>query len=175
MPNWCKNNLRIVSNGQKVLEILEMLKDEKGRMTFMKVAPQPEELRNTISPVPDDVPIKERERLREKYGADNWYEWNIKNWGCKWDASDSVFYEKDGYNMVTFTTAWDPPIEFLEKLSSMFPNTTFIMQYAEESLYVGAIEMKNGNSWRRDFVEYDGAEAAEKIWGEEWVEVKKGE
>lgn len=32
MPNWCKNNLHIKANGEKVLEILELLKDEDGKV-----------------------------------------------------------------------------------------------------------------------------------------------
>ena len=57
MPNWCKNNLKIKDNGEKVLEILEILKDEKGEFTMNKVVPMPieqekKELIETLLDVP---------------------------------------------------------------------------------------------------------------------------
>ena len=174
MPNWVKNNLRIKSNGEKVLEVLEMLKDEHGQVTFEKVVPTPEELLTEPSPQRDD---KKAKKFKEKYGAEDWYNWRCKNWGCKWDAGESGFYEQDGYSMVSFTTPWSPPREFLEKLSKMFPNVTFVLQFAEEGDgYVGKMTAKNG------FVDVyypeegvDMTAINDNIWDEEWITNWKGE
>ena len=174
MPNWVKNNLRIKANGEKVLEILEMIKDEKGDMTFEKVSPTPEELGNEPSPQRDEEKAK---KFIEKYGADDWYNWRCKNWGCKWDASESGFYEEDGYSMVTFETPWSPPKGFIESLSKMFPKVEFEMQFAEEGNgYVGEITAKNG------FVDVycpeEGVDIVainDSIWDEEWITDWKGE
>lgn len=168
MPNWVKNNLRIKSNGEKVLEILEMLKDEGDNMTFEKVVPTPEELLTEPSPQRDD---KKAKKFKEKYGADDWYDWRCRNWGCKWDASESGFYEQDGYSMVTFETPWSPPREFLESLSKMFPKVEFEMQFAEEGRgYVGKMTAKNG------FVDVHCPRESlnivainNGIWAEEWI------
>lgn len=175
MPNWVKNNLRIKTNGEKVLEVLEMLKDKSGDMTFEKVAPMPDELQDTKSPVPDDVPQEERNRLAEKYGADNWYDWHCINWGCKWDASESGFYREDGYEMVTFSTPWSPPKTFLKKLSSMFPNIEFEMQFSEEGmLFVGALVAKGGEM--RYYIPPDNLEeTSDSIWNEEWLNISDWE
>lgn len=175
MPNWCKNNLRIIDNGEKVLEVLELIKDDKGEMTFSKIAPLPKELEDTTSPVQDDVPKEERERLKKKYGADNWYDWQIQNWGCKWDASESAFYKNGEYWMVSFQTPWGPPIEFIQTLSKKFNKMTFELQYADEEYGqqpLGEAIISEGS------VMYDGPEEgteeaekfAESVWGEEWVE-----
>lgn len=168
MPNWVKNNLRIKANGEKVLEILEMIKDEDGNMTFNKVAPMPEELETEPSPQRDKEKAK---KFKEKYGADDWYNWRCKNWGCKWDASESGFYEQNGYSMVTFQTPWSPPRNFLESLSKMFPNVTFEMQYAEEGNgYVGQMVAENGKIM--SFEPKDDANTTainDFIWSEVWV------
>lgn len=175
MPNWCKNNLKIVSNGEKVLDIMELLKDEDGEMTLNKAVPMPKELEETSSPVRDTVPKEEREKLIEKYGADNWYDWRLKNWGVKWDASNSGFY-KDGDDwMISFSTPWGPPCEFMKKLSEQFPKVTFILQFADEGMgsyplgectYDGGVELVDGPE--------EGTEEAEDfanhVWDEEWVE-----
>lgn len=174
MPNWCKNNLRIVSNGQKVLDLLEILKDENGQMTFSKFMPMPKELETTSSPVRDTVPEEERKKLVEKYGADNWYDWRCNNWGCKWDASESAFYKNGDDWMISFQTPWGPPIEFLQALSKKFKEFQFELQYADEGLGqqpLGEAIINEGS------VFYDGPEEgtaqaeafADCVWGEEWV------
>lgn len=181
MPNWCKNNLKIVGNGEKTLELLELLKDDDGEMTFNKFMPMPKELETTSSPVRDTVPDEERKELVEKYGADNWYDWRIKNWGCKWDARESEFW-KDGDDwIVSFQTPWGPPVEFVQALSKKFSNMEFVMQYADEGMGqppLGEANIVNG------VIMYDGPDEnsdneereafADKIWDEEWVDNWKG-
>lgn len=49
---------------------------------------------------------------REKYGIFNWYDWNIANWGTKWNAySQSI---KD--NTIIFDTAWSSPTPVFDGL-----------------------------------------------------------
>lgn len=175
MPNYIKNNLRIKANGEKVLEILEMIKDENGNMTFEKIAPTPKELEIEPSPQRDKEKAK---KFKEKYGADDWYNWRCKNWGCKWDAGESGFYEEDGYSMVSFTTPWSPPKEFLEKLSKMFPNVTFALQFAEEGDgYVGQMVAEEGAIQGIYHPDDDANTTAinDSIWAEEWITDWKGE
>ena len=174
MPNWCKNNLRIKDNGEKVLELLEYVKDENGHFTMNKAVPMPEELKTTSSPVRDTVPDEERKRLIEMYGADNWYDWSCKNWGVKWDANDSGFW-KDGEDwIISFSTPWGPPCEFMKKLSAQFPKMTFILQFADEGIgsyplgqctYENGLECIEGPEEGTD----DAETFANSVWDEEWV------
>ena len=56
MPNWCNNTLTINENSNDL--ILDVLKDylnEKGELSFEKILPIPDELKNTISPTPKDA------------------------------------------------------------------------------------------------------------------------
>ena len=174
MPNWCKNNLKIIGNGEKVLELLELMKNDKGEMTFNRLVPMPDELKETTSPTPESVTEEERKKLRDKYGAENWYDWHCKNWGCKWDASESQFYEDDGQWMVTFTTPWGPPVEFVKNVSKQFPKMTFKMQFADESerdYPLGESTFSNGEEFTDGPLEGtpQAEEFADKVWSEEWV------
>jgi hypothetical protein len=49
-----------------------------------------------------------------------WYNWCCNNWGTKWDFGKDEYYDpakiEDGKVMVSFNTAWSPPIQFYEKL-----------------------------------------------------------
>lgn len=175
MPNWCKNNLKIESNGEKVLDLLELIRNDKGEMTFSKLVPLPDELKDTTSPVRSTVSQEERSRLMAKYGADNWYDWQCKNWGCKWDASESEFWEDGGDWMVTFLTPWRPPIEFMRNLSKQFDKITFTLQFADECLGhypLGEVIFMGGEEYK-DCRPEGGSDKAKKladaVWGEEWA------
>lgn len=174
MPNWCKNNLKIKGNGEKILELLELLKDGDGQMTFNKLVPMPKELEGTTSPTPDTMPEEEKQRLIDKYGATNWYDWRVKNWGCKWDASESDFYKNDDEWMISFETPWGPPIEFMKSLSKQFGKMVFKLQFADETQNdppLGEATFSNGEMYvdgpiagtpqAREFASY--------VWDEEWV------
>ena len=74
----------------------------------------PKALHDTTSPCEAD------EALQKKYGASNWYDWAVHNWGTKWDISDEgLEYEdtEDGYATISgwFDSAWAPPIEAYNK------------------------------------------------------------
>jgi hypothetical protein len=62
----------------------------------------------------------------------NWYDWNIDNWGTKWDASETrLSWECDDL-VINFDTAWDVPHEFIEKLSHMYPDVIIDVYAYEE-------------------------------------------
>lgn len=46
----------------------------------------------------------------------NWYDWNISNWGTKWNAYESCIYGHEDYDSLCFKTAWSHPKEELIKL-----------------------------------------------------------
>jgi len=169
MPNWCMNNLKIEGNGEKMLELLEFIKNDNGEMTFEKFMPCPKELEESPAPNNDEDKAKEFEK---KYGAADWYHWRLQNWGCKWDASESTFW-KDGDDwFVQFQTPWGPPINFFDKLSQQFNKMTFTLQYADESEHdspLGETMFKNGIYHD---VNMDGDENfASCVWDGEWVEL----
>ena len=85
--------------------------------------------------------------LRRK--SNYWYDWNITNWGTKWEASDVVRTEitkhKDEYVIeYDFTTAWSPVSELLLLLSENWPRLAFFYEYQEEQGWGGTVVMKGG-------------------------------
>jgi len=94
--------------------------------------PCPEELKATVagragadgSAAQLALETQERQNV-ELYGARNWYEWQIGNWGTKWD----VGREKDHplrrlpaqakRLTLVFDSAWSPPIEFYNHLRTV--------------------------------------------------------
>ena len=103
MPNWCSNNVEFhndnVAEVAKLEAHLQFLdKREKGESAeaglFAYFVPRPPE------------------------AEDNWYDWNVSNWGTKWEASIySWTKENDNSITINFDTAWSPPTALYEFLA----------------------------------------------------------
>ena len=87
-----------------------------------------EESEVVLIPVENNTEEKCRQLVAE-FGADNWYDWNIKNFGTKWDASATEFDCDEGHFNVWFDTAWSPPGVFLEGAQVMYPQLDFELVY----------------------------------------------
>ena len=83
--------------------------------------PCPQELRDTTSgffsdPVEQAKLDAQQAANQLKYGYPTWYEWMIDNWGTKWDFgddnADTGYKPGDTELILTFDTAWSPPVEF---------------------------------------------------------------
>ena len=150
MPNWCYNSLIVSGNKETLADFVSKTiiptdknddwEDERGKFTFNILHPLPKPLEGGFSPLPrkegeDDTQYKERiaENIR-LYGAEDWYEWNIQNWGTKWNASStSIQILEDDLFHVRFNTAWSPPIEWIKKIVPMYPELEFELTFDEES------------------------------------------
>ena len=128
MPNWCQNKLLVW--GKDLTAFREWL-GEDVKLTLAKIAPTPKEL------IERQAPFKgtEEESIAfvVKYGYDNWYDWNVHNWGTKWDIEAEFDEVSSNENMMffSFPSAWSPPTIAIQKLSEMFP-VNFQIIYAEE-------------------------------------------
>lgn len=141
MPNHCENDLTVFGEGAQVNEFLNMFLTNEGA-TMNKIVPMPQDLDSSISPLPKregetDKQYTARMRNYKKlYGADNWYDWRINNWGTKWDLYEFYEIERNNINgefafSCSFWTAWGPPILWLYKASNKFPSINFHFSYME--------------------------------------------
>lgn len=75
------------------------------------------------------------------YGATDWYNWRIKNWGTKWNAETTYVDEESGF--AEFTTRWSCPFEILEELAKY---TDIIVSYTDEDMgsNYGVYTIKDG-------------------------------
>ena len=93
---------------------------------------------------------------RPQEEEDNWYHWNLDNWGTKWGCYDQ---DVEG-DQLHFTTAWDTiSDELLNRIAKHFPN--FIFEYEEEQGWGGVITYKNGQLYQHETYDIPewGAEA----------------
>lgn len=79
----------------------------------------------------------------EQKNGRNWYDWNIENWGTKWNAYDTVIlqdipdhpipdYDGNHTLQAVFDTAWSPPTPVVRRLAHDFPDTEIYHEYIDE-------------------------------------------
>jgi hypothetical protein len=157
MPNHITNIVTIKGEEKAIAKVMKLIKgdDEAQFIDFNRIAPIPKELQGTRSPmktiskeeyIEQERKIKagetdeyfgisrcltaeQRKEYMETFGADNWYDWQIANWGTKWNAySQSLVND----NTIQFDTAWGTPLAIMENMSKKFPDVTIEVRYADE-------------------------------------------
>lgn len=172
MPNWCFSSAVISAKTEKELE--EFLKfirtkhisyhrdfathDIEGETygVFWNFC-KPEDINAYFygSTPTDEQPDKKIEP--------EWYEWNMANWGTKWDIyppmEDEAHIIKDpngnNYFFVwNFKTAWSPPEPMYREMAVEFPNLTFEYEVTEEAnFYAGKVLCQDGEVVISDWVD----------------------
>jgi hypothetical protein len=79
----------------------------------------------------------------KKFGTDNWYDWQTRNWGTKWNAYEQISLDE---NTIEFDTAWSTPLQAMVHLSKKYPQVEFQVEYADEDFgyNVGTYLLING-------------------------------
>lgn len=106
MPNWCLNKV--------VIRDLKGSKKTKEKMDAVIHALNLCNIHDSLEFFDSIVP-------RPKVYNDDWYEWNVKNWGTKWGAKElffNVYDNRDGVT-ITFDTAWSPPTPVLDAICEL--------------------------------------------------------
>jgi hypothetical protein len=132
MPNWCSNYLRITSEDKTTIDkIRKGIESDEG--LFKLFYPIPEELNYLVGHPPTKTD-EEIQALKEKYGATDWYDWSLKNWGCKWDACDIDIHEDEEDSLsMRFSTPWAPPIDFYKNFVNDY-KVEIYADYNEEGM-----------------------------------------
>jgi len=173
MPNWVYNSLTIEGNAEDISAIKTQLNQPFQRQHDQwNMETRQMELQdvtysnpifafwNIIKPTNIEAYNKQSDHslpMEEQlmFKGDNWYDWNVTNWGTKWDVavSDNEQYpetelinEEDWSDRLTysFNTAWSPPLPAIATLSEQYPNLEFTLSYEEETGWGGEIEFLNG-------------------------------
>ena len=128
MPNWCNNTLTI----QGPTDTLKPLWDEAQKTGLLNaIKPMPKELEDTTSPAP-----KEGTPQPLVDGFDNWYDWRVANWGCKWDVdTEGLEFTDNGDGTASiagwFDSPWGPPIEAYNTFCDDMDNCSLESFYEE--------------------------------------------
>ena len=108
---------------------------------------------------------------------DWWYNWNVANWGTKWNCSE-VWSDRvdngqtiEGETSYNFDTAWSPAEPVVAALAKQFPTLSITHRYCEGGMgFAGQVVYLNGEEVARD--EYDGD--SDKFPDEAWFAGEDG-
>ena len=135
MPNWVSNGLTIKGTESELTEFSKILKYTREGKTDAD-----------ILSFHSTVPLPESE-------SENWYNWQIANWGTKWDACEiegeglpfrKYEHSKEFLLGYGFNTAWSMPSEWLVTTSKAYPSLTFNNVWTEEQGFQGVLRAKAG-------------------------------
>jgi len=173
MPNWVYNGLTIEGNPESVKKMMEQLNQPYARVHDQwNVKTQQMEKQQVTYPnpifsfwnivKPTDMATYELQKDPNHddsiidFKGNNWYDWNVRNWGTKWDVAvhsnetypdTTVEDTANGENHVVhynFNTAWSRPMSALINLSSQYPDLLFTLSYEEETGWGGECEILRG-------------------------------
>ncbi len=137
MPNWCENTLTVkIDNADEVIK--EITSEENLDFSLIVEVPDTPAYRNEYEVSQDEI------RNDDTF----WYDWNIKNWGTKWNASDShIEWVDDSHFIIAFQTAWSPPTPIVYALSEKYPNAVVGLEYREYGMdFEGVLICQNGKT-----------------------------
>jgi len=168
MPNWCSNNLYVSGD---LTRFNEWMQDE---FLLNKIVPMPDELKKS-EPFNENSP--NRNELKQKYGAYDWYDWRVQKWGTKWDVSEPRIETHGSTSiLISFETAWSPPQMAIQSLAEKFPELKLKLSYLEEGNGFVGYDIWEGGEYCKWESEDDSSTdewkkiAAEEFGWEETVE-----
>ena len=177
MPNWVYNGLTIEGKPESVTKLVEQMNTPFTRVhdNWNTTTGQMEKQLTTYSnPVfafwniikPTDIEAYQKQPEYKpnasiedmmKHDGNDWYNWNLRNWGTKWDVavsnndeSPETYMEgpvQNGENLVVyynFNTAWGLAMPALTNLSSQYPDLLLTLSYEEETGWGGELELLRG-------------------------------
>ena len=176
MPNWVYNGLTIEGNPDQVKSLIKQM-NKPFIYSITAVGDLSYDVKQTkyVNPVfafhniysyrdagiTDEVYHGQPPRSADfsqamKFDTNDWYNFNVREWGTKWDVAvsednkyPSTYMEEteNGENYVVyynFETAWSRPLPALQKLSAQYPTLLFTLSYEEETGWGGEMEFLRG-------------------------------
>jgi len=92
----------------------------------------------------------------------DWYNWNVRNWGTKWDIRlhrDEIGdfdqnNDGDWYFHWYFDTAWSPAEPAYRAMAKRFPNLSFNYEITEEAnFFAGTMVFENGELVSEEWID----------------------
>lgn len=149
MPNWCSGDLVVEGEPAQLKELMDFLNSPYER----KYAGDGETITKFSNPVFSfwNVVKPEEHEMNAYVNTEAWWDWNITNWGTKWDIAnvDGENSYRTYLNAETldsgkisylFSTAWSPCSPVIELLAENFPTLKFTYTYSETGMDFWGVE-----------------------------------
>ena len=129
MANWVWNYLKVSGKPERIKEFKEKANLDGRVFNFKAFVPfdyDDPDYQDLSEKYPDTEPKEGHEQF-------NYIDWMIDRWGTNRNSLDSTITEETDDSIgYTFTTAWQPPSEFLAALEKIYPDLEFFHDYTRE-------------------------------------------
>ena len=163
MPNWCNNTLTLEHEDPAMIA--------RAKAAFLdgrlldEFIPVPKDLHIVAGSVgakdsPEQIALEAQEKANlEAHGYATWYDYCVNEWGTKWDVGgdDGTYNDIEGGIIVSFDSAWAPPIEAYRKLEDL--GFEIKAYYFEGGMMFAGI-YKDGDD---DYYELEGMTASDAV------------
>jgi len=145
MPNWCQNRVSFYSDNETQLKEVYDIFDNDEPFQHIVPAPDWKTTPNDKGELPVLREMKDTEGrvIHTTYdfpdgkNDDRWYDWNIINWGTKWEIDKGSCDHLDENSFeCEFETAWSPPEGIFYALRQLFPDVDVTWFYDEPGMMV---------------------------------------
>lgn len=135
MPNHVYNTMSVTGSREALKAFAEKAKHEDREFSYWNFVTPPQEALDSGEYWETNGFIKGE---RKGDTPNNWYNFNNREWGTKWDTYD-VYAENRGDNewQVSFTSAWSPPMPVFEAMVGQHPDLEFSFSWEEEQGWGG--------------------------------------
>lgn len=173
MPNWCRNQLRVVGPREEVQRFFERAGSGNALIADAIAVARVIDASNESAIANAVIASHHHEGLfsfnghcPEPEDTDDWYAWRMKHWGVKWDAKDVVLTklatEGAAWSChVEFSTPWGPPHVWFCAIVAEHPELDISLPWNEEQGITGILITEDGHPKSEDAT-YD--ELAEMGW-----------
>ena len=171
MPNWVYNNINIrgdkaslVAFRDKASKLSPTGLDEDGSLLYTQTDENVFSFWNFKEPSNKTAYFEAAHGTKPKeyeawtaeekmaydlaFKTDGWYDWNVREWGSKWDACDSSFDDNTEDLTPTlyysFNTAWSIPEKIFEEIVKQHPELSFDFSCEEEQGWGAEYESRKG-------------------------------
>jgi hypothetical protein len=189
MPNWVFNSMSVSGTKEDLIAfrdkaskltphgitedgVLEYKDDNASELSFWNFI-EPEDKSayfgaSEYKPEGYDKLTKEEQlAVALKHESNGWYDWNVREWGCKWDASDVSLTdstdEKAACLNYNFQTPWSIPEPSFTAMVRQHPELNFDFESEEEQGWGASYTSSDG-----DDVDENGVPTKSLILEREW-------
>ena len=140
MPNWCYNRVSIYSENTETVDKLFDIFNNPEPFNALIPSPKWSETPNEDGELPvleehkdSDGKVLFTTHKFPKSGKtdDRWYDWQVQNWGTKWEPADISVEQCDEELEITFNTAWSPPEDICRAIRNKYPDCSVSWFYDE--------------------------------------------
>lgn len=157
MANDCSNTLIVRGSSNNLIKMKNLLFDKNNEFTFQITSPIPTEIDKSL------LPVQESMRCF-MYSLPDWYLWCIVNWGTKWDAYYEFHQITNKEIIISFCSAWAPPIAWLRSVCKKYPKLYYELSYYDTGGMVGGLSIGENGELKDEFWDLETDPVDGSIW-----------